>query len=226
VQFPRPLRSGVIPACSFASAKHATRHSLGPLRLPNYTFATRFSPRQTRPCNQGRGFWCFSASTASCDAAARDEIPVVTPTQPAHLLEKSIRLRPTHLPHWMTEAARRSNGSSPVAMTEHGEADKANVAPESNPPKSASPSKSKPTATGSEAPAKTSKKRRKVNHGRPSMLCISGCLHGHANPTLQCSMHLLQTFGKPQPVHHHLTHGILLHVRQLLLLADPMPISI
>ncbi|KAL6153446.1 Transcription factor [Exserohilum turcicum] len=51
-------------------------------------------------------------------------------------------------------------------MTEHGEAEKANVASEPNaPPKSAaSPSKTKPAATASEAPAKTSKKRRKVNH--------------------------------------------------------------
>ncbi|KAF5853873.1 hypothetical protein GGP41_006627 [Bipolaris sorokiniana] len=80
----------------------------------------------------------------------------------------------------MTEAARRSNGSSPVAMTEHGEANKANVASEPNAPKSASPSKTKPTATGSEAPAKTSKKRRKVNHAciycrrseRPCTRCV------------------------------------------------------
>ncbi|KAI4694968.1 uncharacterized protein J4E84_001592 [Alternaria hordeiaustralica] len=64
----------------------------------------------------------------------------------------------------MSEAARRSNGASPVKMTEPLEADKDKVSPENTAPKTHSPSKSKPDATNSEASAKPPKKRRKVNH--------------------------------------------------------------
>jgi hypothetical protein len=67
-------------------------------------------------------------------------------------------------------------------MTEQTEADNDNVATEPNAPNSHSPSKSKPNATNSEAPAKPPKKRRKVNHGKPSMLCTRECIRNPANP--------------------------------------------
>ncbi len=66
-------------------------------------------------------------------------------------------------------------------MTEHKEADKDNVTSETSDSKSHSPSKSKSNATSSEAPAKPPKKRRKVNHGKPSTLCTRECLGGPAN---------------------------------------------
>lgn len=66
-------------------------------------------------------------------------------------------------------------------MTEPLEADKDKVAPENNALKTHSPSKSKPDATNSEASAKPPKKRRKVNHGKPSMLCTHKCIRNPAN---------------------------------------------
>jgi hypothetical protein len=56
-------------------------------------------------------------------------------------------------------------------MTESKETERDRDASEINASKSLSPSKSKPNATNSEAPAKPPKKRRKVNHGKPSTLC-------------------------------------------------------
>ncbi|KAK1907372.1 hypothetical protein P3342_005698 [Pyrenophora teres f. teres] len=66
----------------------------------------------------------------------------------------------------MPEATKRSNGPSPLTMTEHSEADESSKPThETSTSTNSSPSKSKPTATtSSDAPAKTSKKRRKVNH--------------------------------------------------------------
>lgn len=150
------------------STRPQTFTALVPLKLHlrhALTFATT-SVVRPRTCS-----WRFCTCLASFGAPIRDGTPVVAHIN-LRISEKSIRLRPTHLPHWMTEAAQRSNGASPVKMTEHSEADKAKAAPETHAPKSTSPSKGKPAATSSEASAKTSKKRRKVNHGKPSMLCI------------------------------------------------------
>jgi hypothetical protein len=110
-------------------------------------------------------------------------------------------------------------------MTEQEEADHSKATSEPNAPKSRSPSKNKAAATSSEAPAKTSRKRRKVNHGKSLMLCILICLHSPTNWSCQCSMHLLQAFGEPQPSLQRSIHGILLHVRRLLLIADLTPIA-
>ncbi|KAL7773733.1 hypothetical protein CFE70_003700 [Pyrenophora teres f. teres 0-1] len=67
----------------------------------------------------------------------------------------------------MPEATKRSNGPSPLTMTEHSEADESSKPThETSTSTNSSPSKSKPTATtSSDAPAKTSKKRRKRNIG-------------------------------------------------------------
>ncbi|KAF1940661.1 hypothetical protein EJ02DRAFT_455841 [Clathrospora elynae] len=65
----------------------------------------------------------------------------------------------------MTEAAGQSNGATPVDMIDTNGADQSKVVSEAIAPKSASFLKHKSSsATSSEAPAKTSKKRRKVNH--------------------------------------------------------------
>jgi hypothetical protein len=66
-------------------------------------------------------------------------------------------------------------------MTEPKEADKDKVAPDNDVSKSHSPAKSKPNATNSEAPAKPPKKRRKVNHGKPSTLCSREGVHNLAD---------------------------------------------
>ncbi|KAJ4368926.1 Transcription factor [Neocucurbitaria cava] len=65
----------------------------------------------------------------------------------------------------MTGGPRRSNGASSPNMTESTEMSQGTEASPTNALKRASPSKDKSSsATGSEAPTKTSKKRRKVNH--------------------------------------------------------------
>lgn len=62
-------------------------------------------------------------------------------------------------------------------MTSAKEADQGKDASTSNVPKSRSPSKDKSSsAPGSDAPARTSKKRRKVNHGKAPMLCTGSAL--------------------------------------------------
>ena len=49
--------------------------------------------------------------------------------------------------------------------------------------KSGSPSKDKgQSAAGSDAPTKTSKKRRKVNHGKAVLLCALDSVNGLADP--------------------------------------------
>ena len=52
-------------------------------------------------------------------------------------------------------------------MTDRNEADPNNATSETNATKSTSPLKSKAATASSDAPPKTSKKRRKVNHGKP-----------------------------------------------------------
>lgn len=66
--------------------------------------------------------------------------------------------------------------------------------------KSRSPAKDKrASAPDSDTPAKSAKKRRKVNHGMLFMLCTQKRLDSPANMTLASSVHLLQTFGKLLP---------------------------
>ncbi|RMZ74395.1 transcription factor [Pyrenophora seminiperda CCB06] len=80
----------------------------------------------------------------------------------------------------LCRAAKRSNGASPLTMTDHSDPDESNAAHEPSASKHSSPSKTKSTATSSEAPARTSKKRRKVNHAciycrrseRPCTRCV------------------------------------------------------
>lgn len=114
-----------------------------------------------------------------CFSAWRD--PCRNTHEPARLQEKHPALTPTHYPHLMTEAARRSNGASPDNMAESKETDKDKVAPDNDVSKAHSPAKSKPNATNSEAPAKPPKKRRKVNHGKPSTLCSREGVRNPAN---------------------------------------------
>ena len=85
-------------------------------------------------------------------------------------------------------------------MTSVKEADQGKEASVSIVSKSRSPSKDKSSsAPGSDAPTRTSKKRRKVNHGKTSMLCLVISLTVLLTFMIPISMHILQTFGKPQP---------------------------
>jgi hypothetical protein len=75
----------------------------------------------------------------------------------------------------MTDIARdgcNSNVAAPRAMAVLNDVDSGKDATAANAPQSSSPSKEKRSAAPeSEAPTKTSKKRRKVNHGKALMLC-------------------------------------------------------
>jgi hypothetical protein len=72
----------------------------------------------------------------------------------------------------MTEVARESNGAPTDDMTTSKDAKHGKDAAAANAHKSSSPSKEKRhSAQESEAPSKSAKKRRKVNHGMPLMLC-------------------------------------------------------
>lgn len=72
----------------------------------------------------------------------------------------------------MTEASRKSDGAKEVKMTEPRETGPTNETSETNAPQGTSPTKTRVhSATSPEAPTKSSKKRRKVNHGKAIMSC-------------------------------------------------------
>jgi hypothetical protein len=106
---------------------------------------------------------------------------------------------PNH-PHLMTEAVRDSNGTASSDMTASRDVGQGKEAATINAPKSSSPSRDKRSSgPDSEAPTKSSKKRRKVNHGMASMSCTRIGLFSPANSISSSSVHILQTFGEPQP---------------------------
>jgi hypothetical protein len=100
----------------------------------------------------------------------------------------------------MTETARESNGDHSRDVTATRDAAPGHDAATPDVPKSISPSRDKrSSAPESEVPTKTTKKRRKVNHGMALML------YTHVAPTgllirhFSSSVHILQTFGELPP---------------------------
>ena len=86
----------------------------------------------------------------------------------------------------MTDEPQRPNGSAASSMTASKGVVQGNGADSAKAPKSGSPSKDKGPASGSEAPTRTPKKRRKVNHGKADMLCALDSVNGLADP--ECSL--------------------------------------
>ncbi|KAF2114685.1 hypothetical protein BDV96DRAFT_103979 [Lophiotrema nucula] len=87
-------------------------------------------------------------------------------------------------PPLMTEATQRSNGARPPSMTAPVATAQENDTDVSNAPKSSPTPKDKDkaaTVPASDAPTKTPKKRRKVNHGKGELLCTPNSVNGPAN---------------------------------------------